>query len=114
MHRIGSAQSALKGQCHEIFCFRFFSCIIFPQAPKNNTRVISNFFENSWRYSQGQIFQQYQRHWRQIVGTRSADAVDTGGKFATDVNDTYGKFATGFKDTSGKQWEQCQAADDLK
>ncbi len=33
----------LKGQCHEIFCFRFFSWITFPQAPDNNTRVISNF-----------------------------------------------------------------------
>ncbi len=28
----------LKGQCHEIFCFRFFSWIIFPQAPKKNIR----------------------------------------------------------------------------
>ncbi len=34
----------LKGQCHEIFCFRFFSWIAFPQAPDNNSRVISNFF----------------------------------------------------------------------
>ncbi len=33
----------LKGQCHEIFCFRFFSWITFPQAPENNTRVITNF-----------------------------------------------------------------------
>ncbi len=33
----------LKGQCHEIFCFRFFSWITFPQAPENNIRVISNF-----------------------------------------------------------------------
>jgi hypothetical protein len=33
----------LKGQCHEIFCFRFFSYIIFLQAPENDTRVISNF-----------------------------------------------------------------------
>jgi len=37
----------LKGQCHEIFCFGFFSWITFPQAPENNIRVISNFFENS-------------------------------------------------------------------
>jgi hypothetical protein len=34
----------LKGQCHEIFCFRFFSRIIFPQARENNVRVILNFF----------------------------------------------------------------------
>jgi hypothetical protein len=42
----------LKEQCHEIFCFWFFSWIIFPRAPENNTRVITNFFENSRRYSQ--------------------------------------------------------------
>ncbi len=29
----------LKGQCHEIFCFRFFSWIIFPQSPENNIRI---------------------------------------------------------------------------
>ncbi len=33
------------GQCLEIFCFRFFSWIIFPQAPENKIRVISNFFQ---------------------------------------------------------------------
>ncbi len=33
---------SLKGQCHEIFCFRFFSWITFPQAPENNIRVNSN------------------------------------------------------------------------
>ncbi len=32
-----------KGQCHKIFCIRVFSWIIFPQAPENNTRVISIF-----------------------------------------------------------------------
>ncbi len=37
---------------HEIICFRFFSWIIFLQAPENNTRVISNVSENSRRYSQ--------------------------------------------------------------
>jgi hypothetical protein len=31
----------LKGQCQEIFCFRFFSWITFPQAPENNIKVIS-------------------------------------------------------------------------
>jgi hypothetical protein len=34
-----------NGQCHEIFCFRFFSRITFTQAPENNSRVISNIFE---------------------------------------------------------------------
>ncbi len=36
----------LMGESHEIFCFRFFSWIISPQAPANNVRVISSFFEN--------------------------------------------------------------------
>ncbi len=37
----------LKGQCHEIFSFRFFSWIIFPQAPENKIRVMSNFLRKS-------------------------------------------------------------------
>ncbi len=41
----------LKGQCHEIFCFWFFSWISFPQAPDYTVRAVSNFFENSRRYS---------------------------------------------------------------
>ncbi len=49
----------LKGQCHEIFCYRFFSL-----APENNSRVISNFFENSRRYAQVKMhrYQQHRRH----------------------------------------------------
>ncbi len=35
-----------KGQSHEIFCFSFFSWIIFIQAPENNIRIIVNFFTN--------------------------------------------------------------------
>jgi hypothetical protein len=34
---------ALKGQCHKIFCFRFFSWIIFPQASKN-TKICRLFY----------------------------------------------------------------------
>ncbi len=56
-----------KGQCHEIFCFRFLSWIIFPQAPENNIRVISNFFEHFWRYSQVKVHHRYQRHRGQIL-----------------------------------------------
>ncbi len=51
----------LKGQCHEIFCFRFFSRIIFPQAPENNIRFITNFFKHSRRYSQVKV-----RHWYKL------------------------------------------------
>ncbi len=42
----------LKGQCHEIFDFRLFLRISFPQAPENTIRAVSNLFENSQRYSQ--------------------------------------------------------------
>jgi hypothetical protein len=42
----------LKGQCHEIFRFWFFSSISFPPALKYPIRTVSNFFENSPRYSQ--------------------------------------------------------------
>ncbi len=42
----------LKGQCHEIFCFWFFSSISFPPAPECPIRTVSIFFENSRRYSQ--------------------------------------------------------------
>ncbi len=57
----------LKGQCHKIFCLSFFSWITFPQAPDNNIRIISNFFENSRRYSQVKVHHRYQRHRRQIL-----------------------------------------------
>ncbi len=55
----------LKGQCHEIFCFRFFSWI--PQAPDNNIRIISKFFENSRRYLQFKVHHRCQRHRWQIL-----------------------------------------------
>ncbi len=63
---------SLKGQCHEIFCFWFFSWISFPQAPEYTSRAVLNFFENSRKYSQikvdhrWQICRRYQRHRRQI------------------------------------------------
>ncbi len=61
----------LKGQCQEIFCFWFFSWIIFPQASDNSFRVISNLFENSRRYLQVKVHDWYQRHLWHIVGTLS-------------------------------------------
>ncbi len=132
----------LKGQCHEIFCFRFFSWIIFPQAPDFNIRIILNFFENSRRYSQVKVHYRCQRHRWQIA----AGINDTGGKFrhqfplccwhrwqichqcqqifrwcqrrrwqiAIGINNTGGKFATGVIDAGGKYWEQYQAADTWK
>jgi hypothetical protein len=52
----------LKGQCHEIFDFWFFSRISFPQAPEYTIRAVSNFFENSRRYSQLKVCHRCQRH----------------------------------------------------
>jgi hypothetical protein len=48
----------LKGQCHEIFYFWFFSGISFPQAPQYTIRAVSNFIENSLRYSQLKVCHQ--------------------------------------------------------
>ncbi len=54
--------NSLKGQCHEIFCFWFFSWISFPQAPEYTIRAVLNFSENSRRYSQLKVDHRYQRH----------------------------------------------------
>ncbi len=52
----------LKGQCHEIFDFWFFSSISFPQAYEYTSTAISNFFENSRRYSRLKVHHLCQRH----------------------------------------------------
>jgi hypothetical protein len=52
----------------------------------NDKRVISNFVENSQRYSQVKVHPQYQRPVANFA-TSFAGVVDTGGKFATGVND---------------------------
>ncbi len=54
--------SHLKGQCHEIFCFWFFPWISFPPAPEYSIKTVSNFFENSRRYSQLKVCHRCQRH----------------------------------------------------
>ncbi len=46
----------LKGQCHEIFCFWFFSWISFPPAPE----TVSNLFENSRRYCHRCLWHRWQ------------------------------------------------------
>jgi hypothetical protein len=58
----------LKGQCHEIFCFCFFSRISFPQTPEYSIMAVSNFFQNLRRYSQLKVDHRYQRHRRQTMG----------------------------------------------
>ncbi len=65
----------------------FFPWIIFPQAPENTVRIISNFFENS------------QRFWKSRYTT---GINNTCGKFATGANYTSAKFATGINETGCK------------
>ncbi len=56
------------------FLLRVFYWIIFPRALTNNSRVISNFLENSWKYSQVKVHHWWQiccwcqRHQLQIMG----------------------------------------------
>jgi hypothetical protein len=52
----------LKGQCHEIFCFWFFSWVSFPPAPEDHIRTVLYFLENSRRYSQVKVHHRYQQH----------------------------------------------------
>ncbi len=61
-----TVRDVLKGQCHEIFCFRFFLGIIFPQAPEKNVSIVPKFFETSRRYSQVKVHLRYQGHRWQI------------------------------------------------
>jgi hypothetical protein len=57
----------------------------FPQTPEYSNRAISNFFENSRRYSQLNV-----HHRSPVVLVRkvTASVVDTSAKFVTDVVDT--------------------------
>ncbi len=61
----------LKGQCHEIFDFWFFSWISFPQASEYIITAISNFFENSRRYSRLKVHHRCQRHRWQMEKQKS-------------------------------------------
>ncbi len=56
----------IKGTVSRDFCFWFFWWISFPPAPEYCIRTVSNFFENSRRYSQVKVHHRYQRHRRQI------------------------------------------------
>jgi hypothetical protein len=66
------------------------------------------------------VHHQYQIHWRQIfAGVVDTGGNDTGGQFDTDINDAGGKLppvsmTPAANCTGGKQWEQYQAADNLK
>jgi hypothetical protein len=77
----------LKGQCHEIFCFRFFHELPSPKPLKITLGSI-------------RIFSKIRGD---ILKSRCSTGVnDTGGKFATGVNDTGGKVAAAINDTSGR------------
>ncbi len=121
----------LKGQCHEIFCFWFFSWISFLPAPEYSIKTVSNFFENSRRYSQLKVCHRCQRHRWQMekifnqknfnnfvwspLGSRGniyinfclqvslwgVCSLKLFPLFATGVNDTGGKFAAGVVDCGG-------------
>ncbi len=55
-----------KGAVSRDFLLHSFSWIIILQVPENNSRVISNFFENSRRYSQVKL---HHRHFRRFSMT---------------------------------------------
>ncbi len=67
LHGLAKGMPAQEEKTKMLFCFRFFSWIIFPQAHENNSWVISNFFENSRRYSQVKVCHRYQWHQQQIL-----------------------------------------------
>jgi hypothetical protein len=69
--------SMFKGTVSRDFLLLVFFMNQFPQALENTIRAVSNFFENSRRYSQLKV--------------------ETGGKFATGINDTSGKFGHQFQ-----------------
>ncbi len=56
----------IKGTVSRDFLLLVFSSISFPPAPEYPIRTVSNFFENSRRYSQVKVHHRYQRHRRQI------------------------------------------------
>ncbi len=66
--------SVLKGQCHEIIEFWFFSWISFPQDPEYTIRAVSNYFEKSRRYSQIKVHHPCRFPF-------ATGVIDTGGKW---------------------------------
>ena len=61
----------LKGTVSRDFLLLVFFMNQFPPAPEYSIKTVSNFFENSRRYSQVNVHHRYQRHRRQIMGTIS-------------------------------------------
>ncbi len=77
---------ALKGQCHEIFCFWFFY-----ESDSPHPQIIP--------LGPFRIFSKIRGDIRKSWCTTGIN--DTGGKFATGVNDTGGNIAAGINDTGG-------------
>ncbi len=82
------------------------------QSPENNIRVISNFVQKSWRYSQVKLQHQYQRHqWQIATGVNNTDG-------SVNQQTPMSNFSTGFagvsdtggnvKDTSKNFCHRCQ------
>ncbi len=109
---------SLKGQWHEIFCFGFFSRIIFPQALENNTRVVSRYLFAS--QSAPPVSTTLVAN-LPPVSTTSAEKLllvsTTQSANLSPVSTTpaayFANSSTGVG-TSGKQWEQYQTANNLK
>jgi hypothetical protein len=93
---------ALKGQCHEIFCFWFFHESISTQPQSIPLRPFRIFVR---KFAEIFVIQGAPPVSTTPVAnfsTSFASVFDTGGKFVTGVNDTGGKFATGVNDRGGK------------
>jgi hypothetical protein len=87
-HLLQTLRRLLNGQCHKIFCFRFFHESSSPQPLKLKLGV----FKYLQRYLQVKVHHQYQRHGVNDIGdkfsTGIAGVIDTGGKFSTAVSTT--------------------------
>ncbi len=95
---------SLKGVWHEIFDFRFFSCIIFPGPPSIPMGPFRIFFANSRRYSQMNVYHRCQRHWRWVVHRCQRHRR----QFIAGDNDTSKKLIAGDKNKDAKEVGSCQ------
>jgi hypothetical protein len=85
---------SLKGQCHEIFDFRFFTWISFPPASDDTIKAVSNFFRKF-----AEIFAAQGAS--PVALTPSANGKNLQSeKFSLFLLE-FGKFATGFVGTGG-------------
>ncbi len=72
--------ASLKGQCHEIFHFWFYSWISFPPAPEYLLRTVSNFFRKFLVIFASQGASPVSTTPAANFATSFAGVVDTGGK----------------------------------